>query len=386
MDKSFIYSDLGAESLSSLGWFQPKVAFQTIADDANYVKHINDCMVVNSNTLIAYFPGCFAQFHIGHLDVVKQAIKHCKSITDNYLVVIAPANSDYTTEKYGKDSLFATNKYRYDRICSMLNGIEGNVAIDLNTMLNFKVDYNFTDLIYDFISRQNINYNDLTRVPKIICGKDRDYFSNLVKLTDKIDVFYVEDTTGASSSAHINSVKNNKLPKKKLIIRGNDIAEYDLFKKYFVDQYESIEYCSLINEINAVKDWHNKAKFDITICKDYAGFLPYVKVNRRFDNPLSSGDGHITEGPFDGLKVIDSDIFSGGTKAFIEKNGGKLFAHHDLMGHTDGCELLDIPDFYNEKFCYPYVDISSRCSMQAFDLDAHNNFMAFKDALRNLRG
>jgi len=391
MDKTFIYSDILAnhkeysDQMGNLGWFQPKAPLETLSD-VNYVKYINEPNAISCKTLVAYFPGCFAEFHVGHLDVVKQAVEHCKAITDDYLVVIAPANSDYTTEKYGKDSLFATNKYRYDRICSMLAGIEGNVAIDLNTMLNYKVDYNFTDLILDFITRQNVKYDDLVHVPRIVCGKDRDYFANLVTMSDKIDVFYMEDTTGASSSGHIRSVGNSKVAKKKLLLRCNNVNEYRLFRDYFQDEYQGIYLEFIEREVKDAKELHALINFDVTICKDYACFLPYVKVHRKFNNPLSSGDGHITEGNFEGLVVLDSDVFSGGTKNFIANLGGELYAIHDFSNNLDSFELLDFPDFYKDDFCYPFVDISSRCSMRAFDLAAHNNFAAFKAALKNIEG
>jgi glycerol-3-phosphate cytidylyltransferase-like family protein len=386
MDKSFVYSNIPANNdLASLGWFQPKIPFGVIGN-ANYVKFINEQNTnISKNTLVAYFPGCFAEFHIGHLDVVKQAIEHCRAITNDYLVVIAPANSDYTTEKYGKNSLFATNKYRYNRICSMLSGIEGNVVVDLNPMLNYEADFNFTDLIFDFIARQGVEYNDLVHVPRIICGKDRDYFSNLVKLTDKLDVFYVNDTTGASSSSHIKAVNNTSVKKKKLLLRCDNHEQYDLFVKYFADQYEEIELQLLSDEIIKAKQLNDIHNFDVTICKDYSDFLPYVKVHRSFENPLDSGNGHITQGTFENLKVLDSDVFSGGTKNFIVNQGGFLYAVHDFSEQLNDRELLDITDFYDEKFCYPYVDISSRCSMSAFNLDSHKNFLAFKTELKNIR-
>ncbi len=380
MDPSFIYSDLTVPDLGSLGWFQPKVPFSTLGC-VNYVKFINDPVIVSRTTLVSYFPGCFAEFHAGHLDVVKQAVACCQSITDDYLVVIAPANSDYTTEKYGKDSLFATNKYRYDRICSVLQGIEGNVAIDLNTMLNYRVDYNFTDLLYDFITRDGLSYHGLFYTPHIVCGKDRDYFQKLEYVTDKLSVLYVDDTTGASSSAHIRSVGNTKVVKKNLLLRCNTEAEYELFVKYFHDQYNEIVLALLEDEIQDASRWNDKEKFDITICKDYT-FLPYVKVHRRFDDPLSSVDGHITDGNFKGLKVLDSDVFSGGTRKFIEQSGGSLYAVYDFSNKLDEYELLDISDFYKPEFAYPYVDISSRCSMQAFDLAAHINYNEFQKELR----
>lgn len=388
MHTSFIYSDIANkspnENLGLLGWFDPKESFEVIDASVNYVKFLGRPAEINKYTLIAYFPGCFAEFHEGHLDVVRQAIRQCQQITNNYLVVIAPANSDYTVEKYGKDSIFATNKYRYDRICKMLSGIDGRVAIDLNTMLNYKVDYNFTDLVCDFVRRHHLNYDDLYHVPRIVCGKDRDYFGNLTKATNKLGVIYVEDSTGASSSAYIKSLDNSKLTKKNLLLRCDNAEQHKLFVKYFGEQYNHVQLQLLSDEIAMAKTMNYIHNFDATICKDYADFLPYLKVHRRFENPLSSGDGHTIYNDLKGLKVLDSDIFSGGTKNMLASQGGMLYAVHDFSGCLETHELLDIADFYDDKYCYPYVDISSRCSMRAFDLEAHNNFNAFKNELKKI--
>lgn len=378
MNKSFIYSDF----LASIGWFETKVPFKSLDSNINFVKFINSPVNITSNTLIAYFPGCFAEFHIGHLDVVKQAISLCKEITDDYVVVIAPANSDYTTEKYGKNSLFATNKYRYDKICSMLKGTQGNVAIDLNTMLNFKCDYNFTDLLFDFVSRHNVDYDNLTHQPRILCGKDRGYFANLAKVTNKINIFYVEDTTGASSSGHIKTNGNTSIPKKNLLLRCENQDQFDLFNSWFKDYYNEIVLQLISDEIETAKQLHKTHKFDVTICKDYADFLPYKKVHRAFENPLATSIGNVTDSTFQGLAVLDSDIFSGGTKKFIASQGGTLYAIHDFSDRLDTWELLDFADFLDDKFCYPYVDISSRCSLPAFDLDFHDKFNRFKESLK----
>lgn len=379
-NKSFIYSDL----MASLGYFEPKIPFESLDKEVNYLKFINEVKGITSNTLIAYFPGCFAHFHEGHVDVVKQAIKACREITEDYVVVISPANSDYTTEKYGKDSLFATNKYRYDRICEALSGIEGNVVIDLNPMLNFKVDYNFTDLLYDFVCRQKIVFDNLLHQPRIVCGKDRNYFANLAKVTNKINVFYVDDTTGASSSGHIKNVGNTKLIKKNLLLRCKTRKQFDCFRHYFGDQYKNIQLQIIDDEIIKAKRLHEKYEFDVTVCKDYAQFLPYVKTQRIFENPLANSSGNTTKGNFKGLKVLDSDIFSGGTKNFIENQGGTLYAVYNFSTSLDSWELLDVEDFLDDRFCYPYVDISNRCSMQPFDLAFHKKFNLFKLSLKDL--
>lgn len=384
---SFIYSHINAseKALGALGWFEPKVAFEPLAK-VNYVKRCGKATGVtfNDETLIAYFPGCFAEFHVGHLDVVNQAVAACAAITDNYVVVVSPANTDYTTEKYGHESLFATNKYRYDRITAMLADVKGNVVIDLNPMLNFKADYNFTDLVCDFVSRQGMDWHELHHVPRIVCGKDRKYFADLVTITDKIDVLYVDDTTGASSSALIKEATITKVPKKDLLLRCDNVEQYELFKKFFSDQYNTITCQLLSDEIEVAKALHAIHKFDVTICKDYAGFLPYISTHRKFTNPLSSGDGHITNGNFESLKVLDSDVFSGGTKSFIDNQGGKLYAVHNFEGQLNTKELLDIAGFYSAKWQYPYVDISSRCSMRAFTFEDHKNFQTFRNELQKI--
>lgn len=391
MNKSFIYSDLSTslskDELGAVGWFETPETFKPLDSEVSYMARcgIPERFSIDNETLIAYFPGCFAEFHIGHLDVVNQTIEACKAIADdNYLVVVSPANTDYTTGKYGVDSLFATNKYRYDRITSMLANVKGNVVIDLNPMLNFELDYNFTDLIHDFVIRQGFNWNDLVHVPRIVCGKDRKYFADLVAKTNQIDVIYVDDTTGASSSALIRKAEVTKVAKKDLLLRCDNLEQYELFKKFFEDQYNLIA-CQLISEeIEVAKSLHKDYKFDVTICKDYTDFLPYISTHRSFQNPLSSGDGHLTRGNFKDLKVLDSDVFSGGTRDFIESQGGHLFAVFDFSNDLDKCELLDIAGFYTAKWQYPYVDISSRCSMRAFTYEDHKNFQNFRTELQKI--
>lgn len=389
MNKSFIYSDLSTslskDELGAVGWFETPETFKSLDPEVNYLKYFGTPKQLSKETLFAYFPGCFAEFHIGHLDVVNQTIEACKAIAgDNYLVVVSPANTDYTTGKYGPDSLFATNKYRYDRITEMLADVKGNVVIDLNPMLNFKVDYNFTDLIHDFVTRQGWKWNDLVHVPRIVCGKDRKYFADLTNISDQIQVIYVDDSTGASSSALIRKAEVTKVSKKDLLLRCDNVEQFELFKKFFADQYNLIA-CQLIaDEIEVAKNLHKDHNFDLTICKDYTDFLPYVSTHRRFENPLSSGDGHISRGNFKGLKVLDSDVFSGGTRDFIESQGGQLFAVFDFSDCLNKCELLDIAGFYTAKWQYPYVDISSRCSMRAFTYEDHKNFQNFRIELQKI--
>lgn len=387
MVESFIYSSLDPDKvdLSAVGWFEPKVPFRPLDTNVNFVKYFGTGQTPTQSTLVAYFPGCFAEFHEGHLDVVNQVVELCRAITSDYLVVVSPANSDYTTEKYGHDSLFATNKYRYDKICHVLSSVKGNVAVDLNPMLNFEIDHNFTDLLFDFIVRQGLDYDGLEHTPRIVAGKDREYFTGLARVTDKIKTFYIDDTTGASSSAYIARAPVTRVTKKNLLLRCDNKEQYELFQKFFHDKYKEIT-CQLISdEIVLAKDLHAKHNFDVTICKDYAEFLPYISTHRVFSNPLSSGDGHVTNGNFSGLKVLDSDVFSGSTKKFIDNQGAELHAVHDFSDCLDTWELLDIAGFYTSKWQYPYVDISSRCSIGAFNLSDHKNFLVFKTELQKIK-
>jgi hypothetical protein len=129
-----------------------------------------------NTTRIAYYPGCFAEFHDGHMAVIRQVLSILKEEGGDYRLIIAPANSDYTMSKYG-DVLQASNKYRYDRIVERLRAEPGmeRVHIDLNPMLNFDRDHNFPDMIDDFLKGQGWSLDAMKSRVLIVCGKDRDW-------------------------------------------------------------------------------------------------------------------------------------------------------------------------------------------------------------------
>lgn len=371
MITSFIYGEI----LDQLGWFDCGKPYSRLDEEANYVHFINQPITINEDTTIAYFPGCFAHFHDGHLSVVDDIKQSLEKINDNYLIVIAPANTDYTVSKYGADSVYATNKYRYDRICEVLKDYKGNVAVDLNPMLNNDRDYNFTDLLKDFVDR-HIAFEQLTHAPYIVCGKDRDYFTNLTKLTSKIRVWYGQDNTGLSSSDYI---KNNPkpLPKKVCYLRCQNEHQYISFREFWSDQYVDIRPIYLSKELLRAEKMVPQA--DVTICKDYAHLLPYVPFHRKFINPLDSNNGH--EGDVEklrGKQVLDSDIYTGSTARAIEQLQGTLLAVIDLSNDNDIVECVDFADFLEDNYCYPHYDISLRCSMKPFTKAYHDRLEMFK--------
>jgi hypothetical protein len=243
------------------------------------------------STLVAYYPGCFAEFHDGHMAVVRETVEAMKAVTDDYRVIIAPANSDYTMSKYG-DVVQASNKYRYDKIMNWLRGAEGmeRVHIDLNPMLNFDRDHNFPDLIDDFLKGHGLELNIMERAPFVVCGKDRDW-SNLRRATNRIRVFYSQgDST--SSSAIMAAKAPMPRVKKDLILRCTTWYDLNLFAEHFGDQYKSVKALYKSDEMGMARELCEKHKFDFTICKEYHSLLPYHQVSRKWHNPLDqSGRG-----------------------------------------------------------------------------------------------
>lgn len=361
--------------LQKMGWFDAGQPFQTLGD-VNFVHFINGERPITKDTTIAYFPGCFAQFHDGHVSVIDDVISKLSFVTDDYIVVLAPANSDYTVSKYGADCIYASNKYRYDRITSVLSGHDGHIAIDLNPMLNNDRDYNFTDLLKNFVERHVDDYDDLVHAPYIMCGKDREYFQNIRYITDKIMVYYVDDTTMMSSSVLIKQ-DPKKFVKKTCYLRCNSVEELGTFSMFFKDQYKTIKPVYLKDELIRAKI--KSKNYDITICKEYADILPYVPFHRVFTHPLVSNNHHTGDTSLIQYnRVLDSDIFTGGTMRAIVKLDGSLGVVMDFSDKTDTCELVDFKDFHDEKYCYPHYDIAERCSMRPFTKEDHENLANFK--------
>lgn len=368
------------EILASIGWFD------TDTPDAEPIEEFFHSVypplsIIDKNTVVAYYTGCFAEFHSGHMNVVTDTLKRLKKRmkmvfpSRKIVFVIAPANADYTLSKYG-DVEQASNKYRYDKIVEAIKGMD-NVYIDLNPMLNFDRDHNFPDLIEHFLNRYDLSLDSMTEVPFIVCGKDRGNLGDISKFTKKLRVIYHRGDETSSSAI----IKENPLPRKKkdLILRCKNDKEFDLFCKYFKDQYESIEplYQDYERRLaSRIVDELDRDASKVTICKDYKGILHYIKVSRGWDNPLQQSKYFLCSdvSKLNGATVLDSDIFSGSTERFVEQHGGKLIALIKCREHE---EIIDYEDLISGNWQYPFVDISYRCSMQPFDRNMHEKFNNF---------
>jgi cytidyltransferase-like protein len=367
--ESVIYRALKPEVAASCGYFTPKAPFAPLDACSPATVDLDFC------DQILYYPGSFGTFHEGHISVCEAAFKKYP----NARLVVAPSNSDYTAQKYGAWSENASNKHRYDQIKRMMP----DAIIDHEPMLNFACDHNFTDQLSNFLEVQGLHLDSMVRTPVILCGKDREDFLGLNAHTYDIKVEHFEDTTGFSTSA----LPNKQRAKKHLWLRCTTQKEYWLFKEYFADQYKVISPFFLDDELELVNLILPGYGVTHTICKEYAHLLPYIKLSRTFTNPLEDPTfPDRDERILPGMKILDSDIYSGATRDFIvDKCGASMVAMMNLETMQETHELLDISDFRKPDFCYPYVDISSRCSMQAFDYDFHKRFAAFKEALSCLK-
>ena len=385
-NNDFVYSDI----LDKLGWFEPKAADYRIDKNYKEIHIVSGCSnPIDKNTLIAYYPGSFGTFHEGHISAVKQTISHLKKFSENYIVVISPANSDYAIDKYGKNSVHSRNDYRFNKICQSLSGIEGNVAIDLSPMLNSVCDTNFPLLVKDFVESQiSAPITELKNKPIVVLGKDRKDFQLIKLIVDDLDFFYVEDSTGQSTSKIIREEGNAQYNKKKVILRYNKIQELDLFERFYGDLYEEIIPSPIEEELKIVSFQLKFNCIDFTICKDYAGFngVQYHRLSRDFAHALDTPKKFIHDKNLDfkGKRILDSDVYSGETKRYIENLGGQLFALYNFEGQENEWEIVDFDDFKNPKFCYPYKDIATRCSMPAFSFEDHVKYQEFLKKVNSL--
>ena len=382
---SFIYDDILEEYKEKCGYFETKLPFSLIQENSHYLETFGKDIHISENTLIFYYPGAFTVFHSGHMKVIKSVYEYAKSITDDFYIVLSPSNTDYLVQKYSKKHEIHNQK-RYDRIYkSILNDsyhLLKHIVIDLNPMMNTKVDYNFTDLLKSFIEHY-LPYDKLQFIPYIVCGKDRD-FRKLEKHTDKLKVFYFEGDDTSSK----NMIKMNTNKKKICLLRCFNEKELKLFRKYFDKFYSMIIPSYNDNEIEKVKEYVRMLEEDgksyITICKDYKNILPYYKFSREWVHPLRS-DKFINAFTLPEVDiVIDSDVYGGKTRQFIETYyKSKLLAINDVYGLTNDIEIVDITDLYDDLYRYPQYDISERMSLPPFDLEMHDLFDNFKKELKN---
>lgn len=378
----FIYDELAMnhQTKQYLGLFDAKLSrFSEIAPSENFVysNGISDDVKnkeITKDTLIVYYCGAFTYFHSGHYALMEKAYNDLSKKHKDVRIVISPANSDYIAQKYG-DSVGVSNKQRYDRIVDYLNRSEysdftKSIMIDLNPMLNMVCDFNFTDLLKNFVEKYH-PYDDMV-TPYILCGKDREYFKALEKNTDKLKVYYDEgdDTSSSDMLSFMGSFK-----KKHIILRVHTKQEYDIFVSHMSSLYSSITPSYISDEISHVKTLIGYKKplhnYIFTNCKDYSDILPYVKISRSFLNPLSNPKIHGS--PFKkGDLVIDSDVFSGLTKNRIEASGATLEAIFDFSDVNDTHDIVDIDDLLKNDFKYPYYDLSSRMGLPLFYAETHD--------------
>jgi hypothetical protein len=412
---SFIYSEMN--NIHDAGYFgvnnRNKLAegckdFFTVVHEKQNRSMMSN---IDRDSIVAYYPGSFGTFHKGHYSVVSNAVMRllAEHPRKKIFVVIAPSNSSYAIAKYGKDNVMSTNKYRYDKIMERdfypitRCAEEVSILVDTEPMLNYVEDQNVTDLVLNFVKRHGIVWDEFEVKPYLICGKDCASFTNLPK--DRINVMHIDDSTGESTSN--NSWKSQFVKKKKsVLVRYNHERDFALFMKYFankdsgfgdiVGQHIATEKRKLMNRKLLA---HNDRILSITICKDYADIFPYVKVSRRFENPLAGAELNynqpgliairnlVAQCASNGmsLEVIDSDVYSGATKKAILQTGAEFYAVHDYSEKTGDFDIIDIDDFKKQEYRYPYVDVAERCSMYAFDAEMHERFQSFVNELRGIQ-
>lgn len=386
--KSYIYDEIsvkhGVDVVEECGYFYSGYFNPLDINSHNVFSFFEQEKQITKDTQVFYYSGAFSFFHEGHISVIKKAFEMAK---DDFVFVISPANSDYIYQKYDY-KYNVGNKARYERIVKMLKQsftIEQlqNITIDLNPMLNFTKDYNFTDLMRYYIEKY-IPIDELVHKPVICCGKDKD-FQKLVDYTDKVDVLFVgrenDDYLDYHSKEFLKK-SDYQLDKKRCYFRCNNEKEYNVFKDKFKYYYTRIEPFYIEQERNEVRriieenEKSNSPKRIATICKEYADLLPYIPFSRQFENPLENPT--FVDNPlFDEYDlIIDSDSFTGKTKEFItDKHDVEFFALYDIQSYgfdVNKLDIVDISDLVRDDFCYPYVDVMERMGLCCFTSETHD--------------
>lgn len=365
-----------------MGYFKESSKLKINNSVDSIIYKFDDKIEINHNVRVNYYAGAFSTFHTGHLNCIRYVYDNEIKIDDNFIIVISPSHTDYLIYKYSTEHNIS-NKDRYERIKkSCLSSLDENilskVIIDLSPMLNYYSDQNFPNLIMDFCHSLNI---ELSNTHSIICGKDKNW-SNELTLHTGLKIYYL-DRFDYSSKDEINKLDFFK--PKKLYLRCHFESEYLLFKEYFASNYSDIEPFYMADELEIAKGIALKNNIKYTICKDYESFLEYIPYHRSYINPLENSYNEKPILPMSVDKILDSDVYSGGTKNQFIKENINFYSVLNFEGMNDSIELLDIDDFYLDDFHYPKYDISSKCSMKPFDIKSLKLFDEFKLKLKELK-
>ena len=386
---SFIYDEISSDTdKTKIGYFKTTLtAFTELEPKLNFDYSLGSIKKeIKSDTIVLYYCGAFTYFHKGHYSLINKAYNEFKTENNDVRVIISPANSSYIYQKYGPEYNVG-NKIRFERIisyfkycdCSFLE----DIIIDMNPMLNMICDYNFTDLIKNYIEKY-LSYESLKNTPYILCGKDKSSFKNLELYTDKLKIYY-DKGCETSSSEILKDLP--KFDKKNIILRVHNIEEFKIFKKFMESKYESITPVLIKDEIKYVLNIADKAirskKYNniYTNCKNYKDILEYVRVTRAFSHPLDGNPKIESPTIKPGDLYIDSDCFSGTTKKHIESFGSTLISLHDFRLKQSTHDIVDIDDLYKSNFSYPHYDLSERMGLPLFNTEMHDRIQDLKDSL-----
>lgn len=392
---SFIYKDLDLDqnSLEMLGYFPTKKEFHTLDPNKLFQYHLGNFKEITSETVIVYFPGAFSLFHYGHSDLITTCYAELRETYDDVRIIISPANSDYLFDKYGS-STDVTNISRFNRILKALSGINiskelfNSISIDLDPMLNTVCDFNFPDLLNNYISKIGFTFNTIQK-PYILLGKDRSSYKDIQEYTDLFNCYYFIGDSDVSSK----DFKDNmgKFIRKEVLVRVYDTQEFNIFKKHMFPFYNKFKMSLISDECKKVEEYlsvTNSSSNNIyTNCKDYeSDTLNYVSIKRVFKHPLDKYPTIHCDTTINKDDIfLDSDSFSGATQDYIESFNAKLIPLYNYRYFNTTQEIVDIEDIYKPEFNYPNFDISERLGIQIFTTEMHSIFNDLKQELQDYK-
>lgn len=346
---------------------------------------------VTEDTLVFYYPGCFTAVHKGHVDIIRRIYEYAESLTNDFVIILSPSNYSYVKEKYPEHTSFDVNTNRIQQLKYIVTDINEDYLeyripiVDFNCMLNSTKELNFLNSL-DYCLQQ-LGISHLKNPPYIVCGKDTD-FSLLSKYTDAVKVLHFDASYNVSTKDFL---KQKSFVKKHCIFRCRTEEQYEIFCKHLGKYYESIQPSYLEDEKKAVQDIIDTLPRDrkiITICKEYQDILPYHKVSRGIHSISSSYDYLIPIGNYtitrEDLYIIDSDIYTGVTKRFLERSREAkqtVYAVMDFSDKHNDYEIVDYLDIIDEKFDYPYQNISYRMSLPEMTEEVYQDFKQLKKEL-----